>query len=151
MVELLKYLITFALGAAPISEVRGGIIYGLAAGLNLWAVLLLSLVGNLIAVPVVFWLLRQAHFREWIFKIFGRHAAATAEKNKNKFELYKELALFAFVAVPLPMTGAYTGILISELLGWNWKKSAIAVCAGILVAGMIVFLSAEGIIKLISI
>jgi uncharacterized membrane protein len=150
MAELLKYLITFVLSGLPISEVRGGVIFGVAAGLNPWAVLLLSLIGNILSVPVVFWVLRQAHFREWIFKIFHKSAASHIDKHKDKFELYKELALFAFVAVPLPLTGSYTGILISEVLGWDWKKSLIAIAAGIIVAGTIVFLGAEGIIKLIN-
>ena len=149
MAELLKYLITFVLSGLPISEVRGGVIFGLASGLNPWAVLVIALIGNLLSVPAVFWILRTAHFRDWILKIFHKTAANQIDKHKQKFELYKELALFAFVAVPLPLTGSYTGILISEVLSWDWKKSTIAIVAGVLVAGMIVFLSAEGLIHLI--
>ncbi len=150
MAELLNYIITFVLSGLPISEVRGAVIFGLASGLNHWAVLILSLVGNILSIPVVFFVLRRAHIRDWIFKIFHKTADGHIQKNKDKFELYKEIALFAFVAVPLPLTGSYTGILISEALGWSWKKSTVAIAAGVLVAGIIVFLSAEGIIKLIN-
>ncbi len=149
MAELLNYIITFVLSGLPISEVRGAVIFGIAAGLNPWAVLVLSLVGNILSVPLVFFVLRQAHLREWIFKLFHKTAASHIDRHKDKFELYKEIALFAFVAVPFPLTGSYTGILISEVLGWSWKKSTIAIAAGVLVAGVIVFLGAKGVIKLI--
>ena len=151
MAELLNYVITFLLSGLPISEVRGGVIFGIAAGLNPVAVLVLSVIGNILAIPVVFWVLRQAHFREWLMKVFHKAAVGHIDKHKVKFELYKELALFAFVAVPLPITGGYTGALISEVLGWNWKKSFVAIAAGIVVAGLIVFLSAEGILHLIKV
>ncbi len=150
MAELLNYVITFLLSGLPISEVRGAVIFGIAAGLNPWAVLVLSLVGNILSIPIVFLILRQAGFREFIFKVFHKAAAGHIDKHKDKFELYKEIALFAFVAVPFPLTGSYTGILISEVLGWSWKKSTIAIAAGVLVAGVIVFLSAKGILHLIN-
>ncbi|MBI2041159.1 MAG: small multi-drug export protein [DPANN group archaeon] len=151
MADLMLYFIVIGLAMAPISEARGAILFGIAAGLSPWIVLPLSLAGNILAIPVVFWVLRQAHLREFIFKIFHKTADSHIQKNKNKFELYKELALFAFVAMPLPVTGGYTGTLISEVLGWDWKKSFVAIAAGIIVAGVLVFLGANGIIKLFSI
>lgn len=149
MADLLLYIIMIGLSMAPISEARGAILFGIAAGLNPWIVLPLSLAGNILAIPIVFWILRQAHLREFIMKLFHKTAAGHIDKHKDKFELYKELALFAFVALPLPITGGYTGTLISEVLGWNWKKSTIAIAAGIITAGLLVFLGAEGIIHLI--
>ncbi len=147
MAGLINYLIVFLLGAAPISEVRGAVIYGLGMGLNPWATLAIGAIGNILALLVVFRVLQHAHLREFIFKLFRKTAEAHIHKNKS-FELYEELALFAFVAVPLPITGGYTGALISEILGWSWKKSFVAISAGIIVAGVIVFLGARGVIRL---
>src|SRR3989344_5456950 len=143
MAELINYIITFLLGAAPISEVRGGVVYGISVGLRPWATLAIAILGNILAIPVVFFVLRHAHLREFIFRLFRKAAEKHIHQNKS-FELYEELALFAFVAVPLPITGGYTGALISELLGWNWKKSFAAISAGIVVAGVLVFLGVEG-------
>ncbi|MBI4095264.1 MAG: small multi-drug export protein [DPANN group archaeon] len=148
MADLLLYLIVLGLAMAPISEARGAILFGIAAGLSPWIVLPLSLAGNILAIPIVFWVLRQAHFRNIILSIFGQSAASHIEKNKGHLELYRELALFIISAVPLPLFGAYTAILISEVLGWNWKKSALAIASGTLLSGLIVFLGAEGVIKL---
>jgi len=149
MAELINYIITFLLGAAPISEVRGGVVYGISVGLRPWATLAIAILGNILAIPVVFFVLRHAHLREFIFRLFRKAAEKHIHQNKS-FELYEELALFAFVAVPLPITGGYTGALISELLGWNWKKSFVAISAGIVVAGVLVFLGVEGVVKLIN-
>ena len=147
MADLINYVIVFLLGAAPISEVRGAVVFGLGMGLNPWTTLTLGIIGNIIALFLVFFILRHTHFREFIFNLFRKTAEKHIHKNKS-FELYEELALFAFVAIPLPITGGYTGALISEILGWNWKKSFAAISAGVIVAGIIVLLGAEGAIRL---
>ncbi len=46
-------------------------------------------------------------------------------------------ALVAFIAVPLPVTGAYTGTLIAYLLDLDRKKSAAAIALGVYAAGLI--------------
>jgi uncharacterized membrane protein len=46
--------------------------------------------------------------------------------------------LAVFVAIPLPLTGAWTGILGAWVLGMEWRKSMAAVAAGVLVAGIVV-------------
>ncbi len=150
MADLVGYLITLALSAAPLSEVKGSIIFGLASKLSPIAVLSIAILGNIIMVPVAFWILRRTHFRDIIFRLFHASTSQKIEHHREKFEIYKELALFVIVSLPLPLLGAYTGVLISEILGWGWKKSMIAIACGIIVSGIIVFLSAEGIIKLIS-
>ena len=147
MADLINYAIVFLLGAAPISEVRGAVVFGLGMGLNPWTTLTLGIIGNILALFIVFFILQHTHFREFIFNLFRKTAEKHIHKNKS-FELYEELALFAFVAIPLPITGGYTGALISEILGWNWKKSFAAISAGVIVAGIIVLLGAEGAIRL---
>lgn len=144
---ILNYILVLGLSLAPISELRGGILYGLGTGSNPLAVFLIAIVGNILVMFPVFWILRKTKLRKWIFRVFGKTAQKHAHKNRL-FYLYEELALMLFVAVPLPITGCYTGALISELLGWNWKKSFLAISAGIIISGTIVFLGAEGVIKL---
>ncbi|HIH14039.1 MAG TPA: small multi-drug export protein [Nanoarchaeota archaeon] len=144
-----NYLIVLAIGASPILEVRGAVIFGLGMGLNPWMTLALGIIGNIAALPVAFWVLQHAHFREFMFGLFRKTAEKHMHKNKN-FELYEELALFAFVAIPLPITGCYLGVLISEILGWNWKRSFLAISAGTVVSGLLMLLGAEGVIKLVN-
>ena len=54
-------------------------------------------------------------------------------------------ALFLFVGIPLPGTGAWTGTLAASLLDMDFKKSVIAVIAGVVLAGVIMGLASVGI------
>ena len=53
-------------------------------------------------------------------------------------------ALMLFVAVPLPVTGAWSGSLIACVLGLNRWKSFLAISAGIIIAGLIVLFVSFG-------
>ena len=53
-------------------------------------------------------------------------------------------ALFIFVGIPLPGTGAWTGTLAASLLDMDFKKSSIAVMAGVILAGIIMGLASAG-------
>ena len=59
------------------------------------------------------------------------------------------LALFLFVAIPIPGTGAWTSTLAASILNLDFKKTFLAIVAGIIVAGVIVLLASMGIIKLL--
>ena len=143
-----NYIIVALLAMAPISESRGAIIFGLGMGLNSVFVLILAILANILLIPVAFFFLRQAKVRDFFFKMFKKTADKHIEKNEQKFSLLKELALFGFVAVPFPFTGVASAALISEILGWDQKKSTIAITAGIVVASIVVWAGTLGIIRL---
>ena len=136
---LKEYLLLLLLGAFPISECRGAIVYGFGMQLNPWLVFILAIIGNIIAIPIVFKILKVAKFRKLIIRLFGKHTHAKIEKHKKKFEAYEELALLFLVAIPFPLTGAYTGILISEILDLNRKKATIVISIGVIIAAIITF------------
>ena len=46
-------------------------------------------------------------------------------------------ALLLFVGIPIPGTGAWTGMLAASFLDMDFKKSVIAVILGVLMAGII--------------
>ncbi|HZK28768.1 MAG TPA: small multi-drug export protein, partial [Clostridia bacterium] len=56
------------------------------------------------------------------------------------------VALFLFVAIPLPGTGAWTGILASSILDMDFKRSVLATIGGVISAALIVYLTASGIL-----
>ena len=68
----------------------------------------------------------------------GKKLEATAGKG-----LY--WALFLFVGIPLPGTGAWTGTLAASLLDMDFKKSVIAIMAGVVLAGIIMGLLSAGV------
>ena len=56
------------------------------------------------------------------------------KKSKNSIFI----ALLLFVAVPIPGTGAYTGMLAASILDIDFKKSFLAISLGVIGAAIIV-------------
>ena len=144
----LELIYTMILAAAPFSECRGAIIYGLAVGLNPYIVYFLSILMNILVVPVIFWFLNKAHFMNLAHKILGKKITRTIEKNKKKFEVYEELALLGFVAIPMIGTGAWTGTLLASVLELDIKKSFMVISFGVIIAGTIMFIGTTGFISI---
>ena len=62
-----------------------------------------------------------------------------AKKFDKKFVL-KLLGVFMFVAIPLPLTGVWTGTCIAVALGLNFGWTCLTVISGNLIAGLIITL-----------
>jgi uncharacterized membrane protein len=143
-----KVLLTLLVTMSPISELRGAIPLGIVEfGLNPWLTLLLAIVANAFIFFPVFFLLRL--FYEKLFcrvPLFPQYLENLRRRGKPKVERYGFWGLALFVAVPLPMTGAYTGTMLAWLLDMNWKRAFRAVALGVLVAGLVVFLVTVGIV-----
>lgn len=140
-------LVTIILSFIPVSELRGGMTYGLLRGIDPLLCFFIAVITNIIAVFFVFFFLDFLHkyfmkinFYRKVFGYFHEKAKKKAEGVKSSMMVYGYLALAIFVAIPLPATGAWTGILIAWVLGLERKKSILAVSAGVLVAGVIVFI-----------
>lgn len=149
------YLWAFILSMIPISEIRGAIIWGVmnlgnnAAGIA--ALYLLSVIGNFLPVPFIMLLFRPVI--KWLknTKIFGRFAHWLEERTHRKASGLKKAgaaALFIFVAIPFPTTGAWTGSMIAALLDIRFKYAFPAILAGIMVSGCIMILLTTGVLNL---
>ena len=62
----------------------------------------------------------------------------TELQNESKYGIY--LGLLLFVAIPIPGTGAYTGVLAASILDLDFKKTIISLIGGVLCAGFLVTL-----------
>ncbi len=81
-------------------------------------------------------------FQRFFLWLFGR----TRDKYSHRMKKYGQLALVAFVAVPLPLTGAWTASLVAFLFGIPFKKSFASISLGVITAGLIVtFITKTGI------
>jgi uncharacterized membrane protein len=138
-----KWLSTIAIAMLPIVELRGALpaavkVFGLSWGLSF----VLSIIGNLIPVPFLlrFFPAVEKFLRRWKpFELFFNWLfKRTRKKGEKKVKLWGEMGLILFVAIPLPVTGAWTGTLVSYLLDLNRFKSFIAITIGVLIAGLIV-------------
>ena len=73
---------------------------------------------------------------------------AKGEKNREKVLRYKAWGLLAFVAIPLPGTGGWTGALIAALLDLRMKKALPIIALGVFIAGLIMSLLTYGIFQI---
>lgn len=152
-----KVLISFLLSTLPISEIRGGLIYAIPMKVPVLAAFIVCLTGNLIIIPLVFLFFDFFHngFYSKIGlyrKVFDRITIKIRKKVKdieNKVGVYGYLGLTLFVAVPLPVTGAWTALFASWFLNLDRRKSSIAIALGVLIAGIIVLISVYGLTKII--
>mgnify|MGYP001577643046 CR=1 FL=1 len=140
--------------ATPIFELRGAIPLALGVyKLPLWSAYLFSVAGNIIPVFFILWLLEAvSNFLGKHFYFFNRFFAwlfdRTRDHHKHKFERWESLALVILVAIPLPLTGAWTGALAAFVFGIPPKKAFLLITAGVMIAGLIVSLATLGVINL---
>ncbi len=150
-----KYLIVFLISMVPIIELRGAIPYAVGFGLPLIPSYIIAVLGNMLPVPLIFFFARK--ILEWgkDKKIIGKFFTFCLEKgNKGGQKLLSKagrsvyLALFLFVGIPLPGTGAWTGTLAASLLNLDFKKSVISIMAGVVLAGIIMGVLSLGIFNI---
>ncbi len=146
--------IVFVLSILPISEIRGALIYGIpAVGKNFSAqftTYVIAAIGNFLPIPFVVLLFRPILKLLRKIPCFGRLAEWAENRTRKKAGKLAKIgtgALFVFVAIPLPTTGAWTGAMIASLLDIRLKYALPAILAGILVAGLIVLLLMNGVLS----
>ena len=149
MSVLAKYLCVLGIAALPVLELRGAIPYGVANGLPYLGVLAVSVIGNMLPVPFIILFVRKIF--DWMKKK-SKFLAGIAEKLEKRaenkidvIEKYEMLGLFILVAIPLPGTGAWTGSLISALLGLRLKNAFPMILLGVLTAGVIMMIISYGV------
>ena len=133
----------------PIIELRGAIPLGMALDLPWWQSYIFAVIGNMIPIPFI--LLFVTRMIGWatrskvkFFNKFGNWLARKGEKNREKIEKYSFWGVCLFVAVPLPVTGAWTGSLVSAMIGMKFWKALLSCFLGVLIAGAVVTLISYG-------
>lgn len=113
---------------------------------------IISVIGNLIPIPFILLFLGTAEkwlssrYERWdrFFKwLFSR----TRDRASDNIRKYEMIGLALYVAIPLPVTGAWTGALIAYVFDLDIKRSFISITAGVIVAGVIVTLVMVGVIS----
>lgn len=143
----------------PLIELRGAIPVATALGLmspdNVSSMIItyaVCILGNMVPVPFIYLFARR--FLEWgqDKKIIGKMCTFFLVKGKKGGQKLQEkaghglfVALFLFVGIPLPGTGAWTGTLAASLLDMDFKETVIAVVCGVLLAGIIMLLISLGV------
>ena len=150
----MDYIVTFLWSMAPICEIRCAIPFGMEShdlpllgtqGYNLpwYGVLPVAVIGNL--VPGLFWLLvlpRLGRFLTSFSNPLGTFLLWRSEKlrrhSAERFHRHGALALTALVAVPLPLTGVWTGSLAAWVFEVPFRRAFPPIALGAVIAGVIV-------------
>ena len=146
-----KELGVFICSMIPVIELRGGIPLGAALGLPWWESYLLAVAGNMVPVPIILLFVRK--FISWMsaskVRFFNKIASfldRKAEKNRGKIEKYAFWGICLFVAVPLPITGAWTGALVCATIGEKVWRALVSCFIGVCIAGVIMTLASYGVV-----
>jgi len=127
--DLTTILTTCFLAVLPISELRGAIPFAVARGMTLPGAFFLSVACNALVAPVAFLFLTTAHrlLYRWAFyaRLFDKFVERVRAKVSDSVERYGYWGLLIFVAVPLPITGAWTGAVGAWVLGMGKRKSSL--------------------------
>jgi len=149
---LKNYLIIFFISMVPLIELRGAIPYARAMELPMLTAYIISIIGNMLPVPFIFFFARKV--LEWgcdkpLIGKFFTFCMEKGEKGGAKLQATAGrglfLALLLFVGIPLPGTGAWTGTLAASILDMDFKSSVLAVMGGVLLAGIIMWFASEGV------
>lgn len=134
-----EWLTVIILSMSPISELRGAIPVGVAMGLDPLAVFIVAIILNaFVYLPVTLGLKYTYSFFSVRWDWLRNFIEGIREKRRGVIEKYGLLGVVIFVAIPLPVTGAWTGTLLVWLFDIDFKKGWIAVLIGVIISGAIV-------------
>ena len=158
-------LATLLISMLPIIELRGAIPFATNPGfwaehtLSNWSAFGWSLLGSsaivpiiaLIFLPLINLLKSSKAFKKLALWIENKvkSKAVNIENAEEKSKIFsksywkKIVAIFVFVAIPLPLTGVWTGTCIAVFVGLDYISTCTSVIAGNIVAGLIVTLILE--------
>lgn len=144
-----KYILVFIISLMPILELRGGLIAAALLGLPPVPAYIISIIGNLIPIPLILWLLDYVFDfmkKHNILKKFVLFCERKGNEKKDKIEKLGFWGLVLFVGVPLPGTGVWTGCLIATILRMDKKKAFLAAALGVIMASIIMMLISYGVL-----
>jgi len=148
-----KFISTFFISMVPVVELRLGLPYGIAQGLDYPLALIAAVLGNMVPVPLIIIYIRRifAWLRKhwaWLNGIITR-LERKADGKGDAVRKYGALGLFILVAIPLPGTGAWTGALVAALLNLRCRDAIPVIFLGVCAAAAIMFLVTFGVIHVL--
>tara|TARA_Y100000310_G_scaffold133129_1_gene132044 strand:+ start:1912 stop:2391 length:480 start_codon:yes stop_codon:yes gene_type:complete len=153
----LKLIYALILTIMPITELRVGlplaIVYAIEKDISIFLIFSTVLLLNILIIFFIFYFLDNLHnifmnikIYKTFFGLYIKRFQKRIDKFEKKYESLGFLALILFVAIPLPVTGVWTGCLISWLLDLDRKKSILAIALGTIIAGTLILFGTLGFI-----
>lgn len=161
LIKLFVYpeIVVVLVAILPIVEARMAVPIALGYGLGFFKSWLFAFLGSsliaplllLVLIPFIKWLAKTRLFRRlgsFLYDKFEKKSrevktgdiVAHDEASAKKLERKKMLGVFIFVAIPLPLTGIWTGCAVASILGMKYRNALVSVVAGNMVASLIILL-----------
>jgi uncharacterized membrane protein len=139
---LTTFLWIAILSFLPISELRGAIPFAIVQGVPWYYAYPLSVLFNILVSPVCWIFLSTLHKLlftvHWYRNIFNCFVERTRRKLGSSVEKWEWFGIVLFVAIPLPLTGAWTGTFGAWLFGISKRQTLLAIMLGVVISGAIV-------------
>ena len=141
--SLEQILYNFGISLLPVFEIRGSVIYCITQNFdlfNLFVMYCIAVIGNFLPVPFIILLFRPLlrFFKKFrLFRGFCEWLEERTHKKAGKITNLDAIALYLFVAIPLPTTGAWTGSMIAGLFDMRLRRALPAIFLGIMTAGLV--------------
>lgn len=133
---------TFLISISPLGEARVGIPYGILQGLNPYLAFTVGLIGNLLVYPLMMLLIDTFNAKLWKYKQYKVQSVKLMRRTKkgigDNIQKYGFWGLMIFVMIPLPFTGAYSGVIAAVIFKIDRKKAFLAISIGVLVACLLI-------------
>ncbi len=139
--DIFNVLKVIGIAASPIAELRVAIPWAIWHDFPWYYAFLLAIIGNIIPVPLLLlffnslsrFLSKNSTLERMLHRLLER-----TRRRGTIIEKYERIGLILFVAIPLPMTGAWTGALAATLFGLRFRYAFFSILTGILISGAIV-------------
>ena len=130
------------LSMAPVSELRGAIIYGFSTDVPRALVVTLALFFNALVGPLVYLFIRYVvalflHI-ESVNKFWNHVVVRSQHKLEPTIQKYGTFGMAIFIGLPLPGTGVYTAAIGACALGFSFRKFFVSSILGVLLAATII-------------
>ena len=148
-----KMIATFFISMLPIVELRAGLPYGIALGLDYWQALCCAVLGNLLPAPFIILFIRQIF--TWLRKknkrldLWITNQEQKAAHKSKVVDKYGPIGLCLLVAIPLPGTGAWTGALVAALMDMRLQRALPSIVLGVFIAAGIMTAVTYGVIHIV--
>ena len=130
----------FLISMLPVVELRGAVPAGHLFGMNPLVIYAVAVAGNMVPMPFILLLLGPVSrflMRFRLGKAFFEWLFARTRRKSGSIEKYETLGLTLFVAIPLPVTGGWTGAMAAFLMGMKFHHAMWSILLGVMIAGVI--------------
>ena len=142
-------IVCLILASLPIVEARLAIPMAFSYGYGGLTPFIIGFLGSTLVVPILLVALLPLLRALRKIPLIGKMSSGILDRVQNNSDEIsqkkpsvkaKSFAVFAFVALPLPLTGVWTGCALSSLLSIGYARSITAIIAGNLISSLIVYI-----------